>query len=205
MANAPVDDQWYVDGSEQVLLPLAVVVVVVGIVVGVERGVELPPPAVEDAADDEEGRVPLGLWLVAALLPAATAMGLPGEADGPGAEEPLVPIGAASLAAREDPGGAVTRTAMLTVTTAATTTAANTPRRANNRRRPGISTFRLPATAEQGDRRLPQALPQPVCQAAVAWIAEGRTCLRSLSAVASARTALAGPHQVVREAEKVAA
>ena len=62
-----------------------------------------------------------------------------------------------------------------------------------------------PATAEQGERRLPQALSQPVCEAVVASIAEGRTYLRFLAAVASARTTLAGLHQVVREAEKVAA
>jgi hypothetical protein len=87
VASAPVDDQWYVDGSGQPpLAPVVDGIVVgpgVGIEVGVERDVELPAPAAAGEADDpddpddaddaaaDEERVPLGVRLVATLLPAA--------------------------------------------------------------------------------------------------------------------------------------
>jgi hypothetical protein len=124
VANAPVDDQRYVDGSGQ--LPLFPDVV--GIVVGVERDVG-PPPAAGGDADDDEGRVPLGVWLVATLPPAAA--GLPGVAVDPGPEESPVLVGAVPVAVLDDvapvsPGGVVTRTAMPTARTEATTTAAPT-------------------------------------------------------------------------------
>jgi hypothetical protein len=134
---------------------------------GTERVVELPPRAAGDdgdAADGDaadDGRVPLGVWLGGTVLP--VAVGLPGDADPPGPEESSVLIGAAPVArlADVDPaglGGVVTSTAMPIATTATTTRAAQAPRRANNRR-PRVSTFLLPVTAEQGARRLPRAWP----------------------------------------------
>lgn len=101
----------------------------VGLVVGVERDVG-PPPAAGGDTDDDEGRVPLGVWLVATLPPAAA--GLPGVvAVDPGPEESPVLAGAVPVAVLDDVapvslGGVVTRTVMPTARTAAATTAVPT-------------------------------------------------------------------------------